>query len=58
MDPERVRERTWRGSQARERTPAGRGIGLAITLDIVARRDLRLEPENRAEGGLEATLSS
>ena len=58
MDPERVRERTWRGSQARERTPDGRGFGLAITLDIAAPHDLRLELEDRAEGGLEAPLSS
>lgn len=52
----RLTERAYRGGAARSRAPDGRGLGLAIALDVAQRHGFRLTLARAEVGGLEARL--
>ncbi len=50
-------KRHYRGDEARGRHPSGRGLGLAITQDILERHGFTWTFGNRPEGGFVATIT-
>lgn len=53
----RVFEPFYRGDSSRNRAKGGMGLGLAITRQAISREDGTIELQNRAEGGLRATVT-